>query len=366
MIFDEAQTLPVPYLRPCVAAVAELVKRYRVTAVLCTATQPALDGLFQEFAPELCIREICGDTKAFYAFFRRTKLKNIGKLSENDLAGCLNGHAQVLCVVNRRRTAVSLFKQLSGEGNFCLTTLLYPADRSRKLDAIRARLRDGLPCRVVSTSLIEAGVDIDFPVAYREEAGLDSILQTAGRCNREGRRSAQESPVCIFRLDGVPVPHMIMQNVSAAREVFRDYEDLASQEAIRRYFSFYYSLKGRAGQDQKNILSAFQKGIAGSLFPFRTVAERFRLIESPTRTVLIPMSGGAALAERLRADEASRALYRALGEYGVDVYPAHFKALFDAGALEVLNGGFAVLRSLDFYNEAYGLDLEPESKDWTV
>ncbi len=357
VIFDEAQTLPLSCLRPCVAAIAELVARYRVTAVLCTATRPALDGLFQEFAPDLKIREICRDTESLYAFFRRTTLQNVGIFTENEMAGRLNGHAQVLCVVNRRSTAVSLYKKLSGEGNYCLTTLLCPADRRRKLGEIRRRLKAGQSCRVVSTSLIEAGVDIDFPTAYREEAGLDSILQTAGRCNREGRNAASESLVSVFRLAGAPIPRSIAAGVGASREVFRSYKDPASQEAVQRYFAFYYSLKGRAGQDLKGILPAFQKGIAGNLFPFHTVAEQFHLIEPPARTVFVPVGGGAALTEELRAGRVSRGLYRQLGPYAVRVYPEQFRSLCGKGALEVQKDGSAILLALDYYSEACGLEL---------
>ena len=189
VIFDEAQTLPLPYLRPCVAAVGQLVSHYGVTAVLCTATQPALGPLFEELAPGLALREICPDTAELYRFFRRTTLRHAGEITQEQLAGQLRGAQQVLCVVNRRAAAQQLYRELPAPGSYCLTTLLCAADRKRLLREIRARLREGRPCRVVATSLIEAGVDVDFPAAWREEAGLDSILQTAGRCNREGKTS---------------------------------------------------------------------------------------------------------------------------------------------------------------------------------
>ena len=189
VVFDEAQTMPVPYLRPCVAAVGQLVQYYGVTAVLCTATQPALQPLFDVLAPGLKMREICPDIGALYKFFRRTNLQQTGELTAGELTAQLCAVPQALCVVNRRSTAQQLFAALPAGGRYCLTTLLCPADRKRLLKEIRARLKDGLPCRVVSTSLIEAGVDVDFPAAWREEAGLDSILQTAGRCNREGKKT---------------------------------------------------------------------------------------------------------------------------------------------------------------------------------
>ena len=363
MIFDEAQTLPVPYLAPCVEAIAQLVQHYGATAVLCTATQPALEPLFQEAAPDLPIREICPDTQGLYQAFRRTTMKTLGEISRETLLEEWQGRPQFLCVVNRRKTAQELYSSLPQEGSYCLTTLLCPADRKAKLGEIRRRLREGLPCRVVSTSLIEAGVDVDFPIAYREEAGLDSIMQTAGRCNREGKRSAGESVVTVFRLAERPVA-MIAQNIAAARQVLRKHQDPASPEAIREYFQFYRTLKGEEALDQKQILDLFRRGYQGSCFPFAEVARRFRLIESPTVPIYIPVGDGARLVELLREGRWSQGLFRALGQYVVNVYPQHYQALFDAGALEQVEEA-AVLRDPAFYHGDTGLQLDVETgKGW--
>ncbi len=363
MIFDEAQTLPVPYLAPCVEAISQLVQHYGATAVLCTATQPALEPLFQEAAPDLPIREICPDTQGLYQAFRRTTMKTLGEISRETLLEEWQGRPQFLCVVNRRKTAQELYSSLPQEGSYCLTTLLCPADRKAKLGEIRRRLREGLPCRVVSTSLIEAGVDVDFPIAYREEAGLDSIMQTAGRCNREGKRLAEESVVAVFRLTERPVA-MIAQNIAAARQVLRKHQDPASPEAIREYFQFYRTLKGEEALDQKQILDLFRRGYQGSCFPFAEVARRFRLIESPTVPIYIPVGDGARLVELLREGRWSQGLFRALGQYVVNVYPQHYQALFDAGALEQVEEA-AVLRDPAFYHGDTGLQLDVETgKGW--
>lgn len=360
IIFDEAQTLPVNYLRPCVAAIGQLIRFYGVTAVLCTATQPALEELFQEFAPGLAMKEIYPDQEILHSSLRRTTVRDLGILEESELRERLASCRQALCVVNRKKTAESIYRSLSGEGNFCLFTLIYPEERKKKLEEIRRRLKEGLPCRVISTSLIEAGVDVDFPVAFREEAGLDSIIQTAGRCNREGRRSAADSPIYVFRLKGQKIPAMIRQNVDAARAVIRDYADIASLEAIRAYFKLYRAQKGREGQDIKGILEAFSEGWSGRIMPFASVAENFHLIETPARTIYIPRGAGAHLVERLRRGEVSRSLFRALGQFAVSVYPDHFQKLEQAGALELLEDGSAILLINDYYDEEVGLILEPE------
>ena len=199
IIFDEAQMLPTCHLQPCVGAIAELVRHFGATAVLCTATQPVLGDIFKRFGWSENIPELCLGTQALYEKFRRVSFRNAGGLSNEMLAGELKNSRQVLCIVNSRRAAQEIYDMLPKEGSYHLSTLMYPAHRQRVLNEIRQRLKEGAVCRVLSTSLIEAGVDVDFPTVYREMAGLDSILQAAGRCNREGRRSSVESTVTIFK-----------------------------------------------------------------------------------------------------------------------------------------------------------------------
>ena len=354
LIFDEAQMLPLPYLRPCVWAIAQLVRHYGASAVLCTATQPALDPIFQEFAPEIPIREICPMAEAHWESFRRVSFQQAGTLSWMDLAARLQQQEQVLCVVNTRRAAREVFHQLSGSGNFHLSTLMYPAHRRRILDEIRRRLRDGLPCRVVSTSLIEAGVDVDFPAVYRELSGLDSVLQAAGRCNREGKRPPEDSIVTIFQGEDPP-PRLFETSIGAGKIVLDHCQDVSSRAAIHTYFSTLLDLKGAEAQDAHHILPLMES----EFFPFRTVAERFHLIESPTTTVYLPLEEGAGLVELLRSGQYSRTLYRRLGQYGVSVYPQHLAALEQAGALEHLEDGSVVLRDIGLYTQTTGLTLEP-------
>ena len=145
IIFDEAQTLPSDYLAPCVSAIAQLIQHYHSTAVLCTATQPALEPLFRRFAPELHPQEITPDAARLYEVLRRTTLQDLGTLPQEEFAARLARHPQVLCVVNRRKTAQQLYAALPAEGSYCLTTLLCAADRRRQLDDIRQRLKEGLP-----------------------------------------------------------------------------------------------------------------------------------------------------------------------------------------------------------------------------
>ena len=292
--------------------------------------------------------------EAHWESFRRVSFQRVGTLSWMDLAARLQQQEQVLCVVNTRRAAREVFHQLSGSGNFHLSTLMYPAHRRRILDEIRRRLRDGLPCRVVSTSLIEAGVDVDFPAVYRELSGLDYILQAAGRCNREGKRPPEDSIVTIFQGEDPP-PRLFETSIGAGKIVLDHCQDVSSRAAIHTYFSTLLDLKGAEAQDAHHILPLMES----EFFPFRTVAERFHLIESPTTTVYLPLEEGAGLVELLRSGQYSRTLYRRLGQYGVSVYPQHLAALEQAGALEHLEDGSVVLRDIGLYTQTTGLTLEP-------
>ncbi len=354
LIFDEAQMLPVPYLRPCVSAIAQLVDRYGCTAVLCTATQPSLNPLFDACRRENTLREICPWDLAEDPVFRRVTFAREGTLNNARLADRLGAEKQVLCVVNSRRQAQELYALLEEEGSYHLSTTMYPLHRRRVLGEIRGRLREGQPCRVVSTSLVEAGVDVDFPTVYKALAGLDSMLQAAGRCNREGRRPAKDSIVHLFKSEAW-APEVIRQNVAAAEGTLRTFEDLLSPRTVEAYFQLlYYTLKGPAALDAKGILAEIQD----SFMPFASVASRFRLIEGADHFIYIPLEGGEALAEELKYAGVSRGLMRRLGPYAVGVYPRQFQALTECGAAQRVTENTAVLCDLAQYSKTTGLSLE--------
>ena len=352
VIFDEAQMLPLPYLRPCVAAIAELVKHYGVTAVLCTATQPSLNGLFREFAPELPSLEICGNAEELATFFRRVRYVMEGEMTLDALASALAGQRQALCVVNRRRTARELFRLLPEGGRFHLSTRMTPQHRTRILQKIRERLNNGEVCCVVSTSLIEAGVDVDFPAVWREKAGLDSIIQAAGRCNREGKSSPEDSLVHVFSLEG-PVLRMIQQNIAAADIAIEGQAVLDDNDVIKAYFNELLRLKGKA-IDAKGIMDMCRD------MPLRTMAESFHLIDEDTVPIYIPTDDTAADLARLRRGELSRSLMRRLNQSAVNVYRHEWRALREAGKLEDTTGEFGILADTSSYDEECGLDVEVE------
>lgn len=370
IIFDEAQMIPVDFLHPCMKAVNELTEKYYCTALLCTATQPSLDNILKRK-----IREICSDIPGDYAFFRRVHILLLReKVSQEDLAERLMREHQVLCIVNTKREARDLFEKLPGEGNWHLSTNLYPEHRKRQLDAIRKALKNGELCRVVATSLIEAGVDVDFPCVYRQLGGLDSIIQAAGRCNREGKRPQMDSAVYVFEFEEAIKNTSIAQNRSIAEIVYQDDKyaaDLGSPDAIQRYFSLLHDVKESgnvSGLDAHGILSCVEE----ENFPFAEIAKRFVLIEDSTRPVLIPKEEKAAeIADALRSGYVSRTILRQAGKYCVNVRyetnkekkdnrnrkPAPLEMLCDANAIEPLDdkGILYVLKDLSRYDNFTGL-----------
>lgn len=355
VIFDEAQMLPIPYLKPCVQAIAELVENYRVSAVLCTATQPALDAYFPA---EVSIREMIPNAAELYESFRRVTIQVDGKTEIDALAQTLMEHEEVLCIVNSRRKAQNLFSLCEADETYHLSTLMAPKHRRAVLQEVKRRLKKSLPCKLIATTVVEAGVDVDFPSVYREQSGLDSVLQAAGRCNREGKRSAQESIVHMFALPGA-LSAIMQQAAGMMRETIREAEkrqfDIGSPESVRYYFDQLHRLKADE-LDSKQIMKY------SNCMAFAEIAKRFKLIENDTRSVFVPLDEEAErIAERLKGGEYSRDLLRKAAPYIVSIYPNHFEALAGVGALTQLHDDLAILEDMSKYNDKIGLELDIET-----
>ena len=356
IIFDEAQMLPLSYLRPCVCVMTQLVKYYFASVVLCTATQPALGRLIQGFFPECSITEICPSSLYHSPVFKRVCFQKLENITYESLSEILNEHEQVLCIVNSRKNAQKVYDSINPEGSFHLSTLMTPSHRKRQLKEIRRRLSKGQTCRVVSTSLIEAGVDVDFPAVFRELAGLDSILQAAGRCNREGKLPSEESVVTVF-CTTEKIPPTFSAQAEVTKMVFEKFADFSSPEAIAFYFNELRSLKGESAQDSKRVL----KQLAEDFFPFRTISDNFHLIENNTATVFIPFGEGGSLLNRYRAGERSRELFREMGRFSINVYEQHLNALLEAGDIYQLGDSkMYELVNMNLYSEHKGLSLKAD------
>jgi len=368
VILDEAQTLPLHVLRPCVAALDELARNYCVSVVLCTATQPALNKPdFREGFDN--VRELAPTPAQLFEQLERVRVRHIGTLDDAALTAHLREREQVLCIVNNRKHARAVYQSISDLPGTChLTTLMCAKHRSEKLDEIRALLDAGECCRLVSTSLIEAGVDVDFPTVLRAEAGLDSIAQAAGRCNREGKWLRESSEVLIFRPanpDWAP-PRELVQFAQAAATIlgkgaFSDQP--LSPPSIHDYFNELYWKKGEKALDKENLLGLIADSRSESL-PFETLAAKFRLIDDSRQPVIVPFDEDARqLLERLRHAEQSGGIARQLQRYLVQPSRDEFEALKRAGAIQPVapekwGEQFWELVNRDLYDEDFGLHGE--------
>jgi CRISPR-associated endonuclease/helicase Cas3 len=289
--------------------------------VLRTATQPALKKR-DEFKHGLAgVREIAPDPKRMHQEFLRTRLEDAGTPALEDVAELIRDKEQVLCIVNTRGRASELFDLMYGEpGARHLSALMCPAHRSQELKEIREALRTGGPCRVVSTQLVEAGVDVSFPEVIREMAGLDSIAQAAGRCNREGELEGLGRVTVFTPEEGLA--SAFRQAAGSAQSTLRHYgHDPFAPEAVEFFFSETYWLQEQL-LDKKKILEEFK--IPAPNWAFRDVANRFRLIENIMCPVIIPYNQEAKnLIKRLRFAAAPGGILRKLQHYTVKIY-AHF------------------------------------------
>ncbi|GHU06038.1 CRISPR-associated helicase/endonuclease Cas3 [Betaproteobacteria bacterium] len=360
VILDEAQTLPLKLLRPSVAAIDELARNYRASVVLCTATQPVLE------APKLKgglenVRELAPNPPDLFHQLARVKVRYIGVLDDDALQKHLRAHEQVLCIVNNRKHARAIYQAMAGlSGARHLTTLMCAKHRSAVLAVVREDLKNGRPCRLVSTSLIEAGVDVDFPLVLRAKAGLDSIAQAAGRCNREGRRDAATSEVLVFspaNPDWAP-PLELKQFAQAADAVWNQCSDaLLAPDAIRAYFHELYWQKGQEALDRHDLLRQSQI----DALPMEILATKFRMIDSVQIPVIVPYDDEACwVLEALRHADQCGSLARKLQPYLVQVTKKDFEALHASGAIQPVapekwGEQFMALTVMDYYDQNVGL-----------
>ena len=364
IVFDEAQTLPREYLDPCVCSIAELATNYNSTCVLCTATQPSLEKSFYKYYPEMQIKEICENPKELYQLFIRVSYEYVGKLADVELAEHLLKHEKVLCIVSTRAQAKNIYELLPEEGRIHLSTLMTPEHRKSVIHDIRKRLKEGNICRVVSTSLIEAGVDLDFPVVFRGMAGLDSIIQAGGRCNREGKQDG--AIVYVYQPDSKYVLPSVLKRPGEVTKMIMGYsEDIASPEAIKEYFDRLYYCEGSL--DYYSIISGLNEAVGrrrGAL-NFEMISREFHFIEEQNaRLILIPKNDESKqIAENVRYAKHSidRQLYRKMGKYCVNVYDHQYKELLPA--LSVIDESLAILEIENMYDDETGLKFSFEGGD---
>ncbi|MBU6267178.1 MAG: CRISPR-associated endonuclease Cas3'' [Sphingomonadales bacterium] len=397
IVLDEAQSIPVHLLRPCMAAIDELAKNYGASVVLCTATQPALRVLDQALPQTEDMkargiwegldipdeRELAPDPARLYEKLKRVHVEwRREPVEDAEIAARFAARPQMLCIVNSRAHARDLFLNLREQGQdgaVHLTTLMCAKHRRAVLAQVRDDLANGRPVRLVATSLIEAGVDVDFPEVWRAAAGLASIAQAAGRCNREG--GPVMGRTVVFEAAGRKIPPMIEAFYGPARTVLRgDHADMLGLEAIHAYYRELYWQQGHAALDKARlpggepleIIRAIREGAKnGFNFPFETIARAFRLIDETMDPVIVPWDDTAreAIAALRHAPVPPAGVQRQLQQYVVPVPAKVRESLLTSGAVQAIKpeaygDRFMVLEESqpgvlpELYDHALGLRLD--------
>ena len=387
IVLDEVQTMPVHLLRPCMATLDELARNYGASVVLCTATQPALrlkdgalpvpkSGPAEGFSVD-DDRELAPRPAELYKALKRVEVEwHQGETDDVTIASRFAELPQMLCIVNSRRHARELFERIIGfDGTRHLSTLMCAKHRRQVLAELREDLKAGKPVRLVATSLIEAGVDIDIPEVWRAATGLDSIAQAAGRCNREGKLNGH-GRVVVFEAAGRKNPPAIEAFWAAGRTALRQAErrgaDPLGLEAVHAYFTELYFAKRFEALDAATldalpypIIPAIRDAAREMTFPFASISDAFRMIDDEMVPVLIPFDQQAI--ELLDALEKPGLLpsgsLRKLQQYSVSVPRRALDALSRNGAVQPINPDaygdrFLRLESTSLYHQSHGLDFD--------
>ncbi|MDR3515841.1 MAG: CRISPR-associated endonuclease Cas3'' [Azospirillaceae bacterium] len=365
IILDEAQSIPTTVLHPVTAVLRELTTTFRATVVLCTATQPALGAVFKELPTPT---EIAPDPPALFSRLDRVTIAFPAqgeRRSWENIASDMSGEPQALAIVNARADCRILHRLLP-PGAIHLSTWQCAAHRAGLLAAIKSQLANKQPVRVVSTSLIEAGVDIDFPVVFRAMAGLDSLAQAAGRCNREGKRVGMGRFV-VFRPEGKPLRGHQSQAAAATEAALLHHADAPFRPAaFEAYFRELYWSKGSLDDyEMRKLLGLGVKRTDREWYDiaFRTAAATFKMIDEIQETLIILYDDRASAAiEALRSGGPNREAFRTLQRYTVPIPPDLMRCLRAERVVSDVIEGVTVLDEPKLYDrDGVGLLVENDA-----
>lgn len=381
LIFDEAHLMPVKFLQPCLEAIAVLTRKLGSKAILLTATMPDYRELLNTYVPVgLQVKELVPDRSEFDAF-RKCSFNNLGCISEEQLVKKIENGKSSLVVVNSRQRARELYERMGGETRenlYHLSTLMTKRDLQDTIDEIKRKLHEAenqtidCPVIVISTSLIEAGVDLDFETAFREMTGLDSILQTGGRCNREGKRKSGQ--VCVFEIAGEDKIRREEWDpkVIVTRGLLDEYPDISSEDCIQEYYRRVY-LADKTEIVGNSMHSQMQKmGLAlnfdsvGSI-PFASYDGQ--MILSQDESLIVPeCEESEKLINQIKYAGVSGKVLRTLQQYTCSVPRKTMEELMRQGVVEDIansgmnkntsNGGIYALKTMRYYNKSKGILTE--------
>ena len=390
IIFDEIQAIPIEYTKAFMMLLNELIKNYNCSIVLCSATQPPFlnDKFFSKEIIKSAIN-LCPETENIDKIFKRADVEHIGNIrNDDDFAKMISKHEQCIVICNNKKHVANLYskvKKLSENKNkniFQLTTLFCPYHRTKIIYQIKKCLRDNEPIILITTKLIEAGVDIDFPIGYKEEDGADSIEQAKGRINRDGKRINYDGTKYIGKLyifkfienneynkPLFPAPKSICSCIDAfniTRNVFKN-PDINSDDFISKYYNNIFATKNIDESDVYLLASkseniSLHDGICK--FNFAEISQKFKYIDAKTNQVIIPLTKECEdIVNKIRLGIILKSDIRKLSKYTVSLYDKDFNEYKSKGLLDEIAENIFVLSDMNQYNEYSGLSINPTFED---
>lgn len=350
IIFDEIHTLPIEWFIPCIKAVEQLTLHYNSEALFLTATMPDFSALCERFIGHpLQVKDLLPD-KSLYSTFDKCTFEYVG---EADVLERLTPEVSTLVICNKKKTAEDMYNKYNGH-KYHLSTYMTPLDRSMVIGRIREDLSNGIKPVVFSTSLVEAGVDFDFDSVWREVAGVDNILQAAGRCNREGLRSKENSKVYIFSTGEKSIDEMA-KKINTTQGLLNKYgaAGISSPQCVREYFMRLYE----AEKDNMETTSDDYD------INFKKIADDFKYIDSITIGIVIPYKdtekekGNSAEIAALRAGFPN---HRKLQKYSANINEKELSSLLSAGVVTNYNGVY-LLEDTSLYSPKTGINTKPQT-----
>lgn len=362
IILDEVQTLPTKFLQPIIDALKSYQSLFGVSVLFTTASQPVLSGIIEgcnhnaNFSAISNIKEIIPAELNLHDKLRRVDIEigNAGK-TYDEVAQMLAKHKKVLCIVNTRKDAKELYDRLPKEGiTLHLSRMMCPKHVRDTIEQVKTALKDDSneTIRVIATQLVEAGVDIDFPVVYRQEAGLDSVLQAAGRCNREGRLDTAKTYVFSLSKEHA-LPRGSITSANNARLSLPETSDWFAPATMTDYFRQLYCRCNTF--DEKEICKLLYNV---RQLCFAEAAAKFRLIEDDGINVIINWEDSIGLVDKLKSDGINYQLMKKLSQYTVRIHKNDFKKLQEYGAIDEILEGIYVVSDRAQYDKNIGLHTD--------
>lgn len=371
IVFDEIHLIPTELLRPCLKAVGYITKYLNSEALFLSATMPDYSKLFDKFLPDVNYNKLVTDRTNF-KYFKKCEYKDMGRTTLETIAENASRCENALIVVNTKKTAAELYNLVQGE-KYHLSANMTPAHRSRVIEVVRNKLKKGEHITVVSTSLVEAGVDLDFNTVFRQLSGLDSILQAGGRCNREGKDD--KGYVYVFDIDETYRKGSdLAMRINKTKGLLKKYDDITSYDCIKEYYDGIFDFnQSRIAEnsiakynEQSNSFDRQGLMLPYSI-PFRSYAMQFEYISADTISIVIDDPNDQTcheLVETLRNGDMS--VRRALQKYSVSVYMNVFKDLYSQGVLNDHGTGIFILENQSYYNNETGLNTQAAMQDYFI